>query len=161
MLVAVGESTQTVAELAEVGGSDHRTVSPQPAGAQQGRGHVRDVDDRVPPIQVVQDRGGVLADQVLGVRAQQNGDAPVGQGWQRSREACLATSGGSPSGMATIAWALVPLMPNADTAAIRWPFSAGHGVRSVASRKPCSSQLISRLACRCAGWRERRRGRRR
>lgn len=51
-------------------------------------------------------------------------------------------------------WALVPAIPNADVAATRCPLTAGHGVRVVASRKPCFSQSISGLAsaaCKVGG----------
>ncbi|CKT93765.1 Uncharacterised protein [Mycobacterium tuberculosis] len=49
------------------------------------------------------------------------------------------------SGIETITWLLVPLIPNADTAAVRHPSTARHGVSLSASRRPCFSQSISRL----------------
>src|SRR5690606_37166075 len=62
---------------------------------------------------------------------------------------------GSPrSGIDTTTWVLVPLIPNADTAPIRSPSRAGHGVSLSANRNPQLSQSISRLgssACRVGG----------
>src|SRR5581483_8053488 len=121
----------------------HRAVAAYPPDAQHGgshRGHAG-----FETVQVIQDRRRVLADQVLLVRAQQHGYAAIGQ-----RSNCHHATAGTD----TITCALVPLMPNADTAPIRCPSTAGHGVSVRAKRNPWLSQSISRLGsstCRVGG----------
>ncbi len=80
-------------------------------------------------------------------------DPPVGQSL-RGHQATLCPDGFAVSGIETIRWVLVPLIPNADTAAVRHPSTACHGVSLSASRNPCLSQSISRLGsstCRVGG----------
>jgi hypothetical protein len=79
-------------------------------------------------IQVSQDRFGVGGEEFLGVGGENDGNARIGKSVCRHQAA---------SGTETMMCALVPLIPNAVTAARRWPSVAGHGVSSVANRNPC------------------------
>ncbi len=46
---------------------------------------------------------------------------------------CAATVSASAGGSSTMTWAFVPLIPNDDTPARRWPSRAGHGCGSVSN----------------------------
>ena len=94
-------------------------------------------------------------DQFFGVRAEQDRDAPVGQyGGERHHAASGYRT--------TITWVLVPLIPNADTAAM--PLPVDGGPRGQFGGQPQTLVFPVDFAAgahRCAGWRARRRVRRR
>ena len=144
MIVPRGKRAQAPGQFASVRRAHHRAVTTLLAGTQQGGG------DRVNvglAVQVPGDRLRVGGDQFFGMGGQQDGHPRVGEPVNGHH----ATSW---SGIDTITWALVPLMPNADTAARRCPSVAGQSVSVEASRNPWLSQSISRLAssvCRLAG----------
>ncbi len=140
--LGAGDGIQARGQFGEIGGTHHRPVAPDPPGAQQLCGHLGDADLGA-AAQVPTDGLRVGGDQILGVRAQQHRDAAVGPARDARHWA-----------ISTITWVLVPLMPNADTAAIRAPFVAGHGCSFSASRRPWLSQSISPLrssTCRVGG----------
>ena len=119
-------------EFGDVGGPHDRAVAAQPAGPPHRLGDVPDVGDLGVSVEMGQNCRGVLGDESLGVRAEQHGDAGVRER-VRGHQAAVPSAD---SGMATTMCAFVPLMPKADTAAIRRPRTAGHGTCLVASRNP-------------------------
>src|SRR5580693_3739218 len=146
MLVAAGQRGQSHHELSAACNPRDRTVPPHPSQPQQGgRDRQRRIVVLAGPVEIVQDRPGVLTDQRFVMRREQHRHAAVGQRMRGH----YATSGRE-----TITCALVPAMPNAEVAAIRCPPTAGHGVKLLARRKPWLSQSISWLAsvvCKVGG----------
>jgi len=146
MLFVVGQRGQAVHQFAAIGCPYHGAVPSHTSQADQGgRDFCRRIVVRRDPVEVAEDRPRVLRDQRFVMRRKQHRHTAVGQRLGQHH----ATSGSE-----TMTWALVPAIPNADVAATRCPLTAGHGVRVLARRKPCFSQLISGLAsaaCKVGG----------
>ncbi|COW68162.1 Uncharacterised protein [Mycobacterium tuberculosis] len=73
-------------------------------------------------LEVVGDGPSVRPDQFLGMGAEQNRNPPIGQlfgGHHTSPHSGPRSGAETVSGIETITWLLVPLIPNADTAAVR------------------------------------------
>ena len=120
VLLPLGQRPQCGGQFGGVMRPDHGPETASTTEPQQHRSH-RSHTDGTGPVQVVGDTGRLGRQQLLGVSAEQDGYAAVGKVGKTHHATCS-------SGMATTTCALVPLMPNADTAARRSPPTAGHGV---------------------------------